>query len=147
MTDIWTQEERAYLDAILDRLIPANRDRQIPGAGELGIADFLTREADANAGLRGSISALLARAVKLAGGMTPDAVRQLEAALPSEFKELLVATYKGYYSRPDMRACFGLAAHPVHPEGYDVPPESHELMEELTAPVRARGPFYRDPTR
>lgn len=151
--EIWTQEERAYLDATLNRLIPANRDRQIPGAGELGVADFLSREANANADLRDAISALLAKATELAcaaelsDGMTPDAVRQLESALPLEFKKLLVATYKGYYSRPDMRACFGLAAHPVHPVGYDVPPEPPEVMVELTAPVRARGAFYRDPTR
>lgn len=152
MTDIWTREEHALLDAILDQLIPANPDRGIPAAGALGVADFLGGQAGADSELSAAISALLARgtelagAAELAGGITPDAVRQLESALPREFRLLLVAAYKGYYSRPDIRACFGLAAHPVHPGGYDVLPEPHELMEELTAPVRARGPFYRDPT-
>ncbi len=143
----WTGRERTQLDAILDQLIPANRDRNIPAAGELGIADFLTAEANQNSDLCAAVSALLAKAAKLEGGTSPDVVRQLEAALPREFKKLLIATYKGYYSRPDMRACFGVGEHPVHPEGYGVPPEPPEVIAELTAPVRARGPFYRDPAR
>lgn len=146
MTEIWTEGERALLDAILDQLIPANRDRDIPAAGELGVAGFLAREAGGNVELSGAITALLAKAEKSAGDMSPSAVRQLEADLPREFQKLLVATYKGYYSRPDMRALVGVGAHPIHPRGYDVPPEPPEVMDALTAPVRARGPFYRDPT-
>jgi acetyl/propionyl-CoA carboxylase alpha subunit len=39
---------------------------------------------------------------------------------------------------------FGVGAHAVHPKGYDVLRESDEFMESLTAPVLARGKFFRD---
>ncbi len=134
------------LDAILDVLIPANRDRGIPAAGELGVAAFVTEAAARNPALNSALVALLSRVGELADGVTPHTVRQLETELPEAFRLLLVETYKGYYSRPDMRAKLGVGSHPVHPAGYEVASESPELLNELTAPVRARGPVFRDPT-
>ena len=48
------------------------------------------------------------------GKVTPDLVRKLEAQSPAAFQMLLTETYKGYYSRPDIRVKFGVGAHPVH---------------------------------
>ena len=70
--------------------------------------------------------------------------QDVEAELPEEFSKLLVLTYMAYYSRPEIRALFGVGEHPVHPKGYDVNRETPELMDTLTAPVRARGKVYRD---
>ncbi|WP_299077672.1 hypothetical protein [uncultured Ruegeria sp.] len=134
------------LDAILDVLIPANRDRGIPAAGELGVAAFVTEAAARKPALNSALVTLLTRAGELADGITPHTVRQLESELPEAFRLLLRETYKGYYSRPDMRAKVGVGSHPAHPAGYEVPSESPALLNELTAPVRARGPVFRDPT-
>ncbi|MFA3918471.1 hypothetical protein [Ruegeria hyattellae] len=133
------------LDAILDVLIPANPGRNIPAAGELGVATFVTEAAAHAPFFKSALVALLSRAGELSDDVTPDTVQQLESELPEAFKLLLVETYKGYYSRPDMRAKVGVGAHPVHPAGYEVARETPELLNELTAPVRARGPVFRDP--
>ena len=77
--------------------------------------------------------------------MSPALVSQLEADHPAEFLSLLTVTYKGYYSRPDMRELVGVGSHPVHPDGYQVAAESPGLIDELTAPVRHRGACYRGP--
>ena len=37
----WTEKQRQILDTIMDELIPPSDDGIIPGAGALGVADFL----------------------------------------------------------------------------------------------------------
>ncbi len=140
---MWSEAELGVLSAILDQLIPANPDRGVPGAGELGVAAFLAVRASEDAVLRGAVASLLAQSP--ASGITTEHVRQLETDQPEAFVTLVVETYKGYYSRPDMRAKVGVGAHPVHPLGYAVATEPPEMMAELTAPVRARGSIFRDP--
>lgn len=143
---MWSDADAAILTAILDELIPANPDKGIPGAGEIGVVEFVARSASHDQTLAHSVSSLLRTAQTTADGVTTDLVRRLEAEQPQAFSALLIETYKGYYSRPDMRAKVGLAAHPVHPLGYEVARETPEMIDELTAPVRARGPVFRDPT-
>jgi hypothetical protein len=139
-----TVAESAILDAILDELIPANPQRDIPGAGAAGVATFLQEQARLDASLNAALSSLLRDAQEMANEVSPDLVRQLEAQSPAAFQILLTQTYKGYYSRPDMRAKFGVGVHPVHPHGYAVERETPALLTELTAPVLARGPVFRD---
>jgi hypothetical protein len=141
----WTPSDRITLDAILDQLIPANPDRGIPSAGAVGVAAYLSGVAARNDDFAMQVRALLTRTAPLAGDIPPTVVRQLETDMPEAFRALLTEAYKGYYSRPDIRAKVGVGAHPVHPKGYAVAPEPPELLESLTAPVRARGPNFRDP--
>ncbi len=140
-------ERRRVLDSILDLLVPCNRERGIPGAGEAGVVDYLTRVAARNPVFNTALGRLLAQVPGPAEGMNAASIRRLEHTLPREFALLLTETYKGYYSRPDLRAKFGVGAHAVHPSGYEVARESAGFMDGLTEPVRTRGPFYRDPTR
>lgn len=131
------------LDGLLDLIIPANADGNIPAAGALGVAAFVRENAASDVGL----TRLLARATALQqAGMPFDAalVEQLESEEPLGFSLLLRLAYMGYYSRPDTRVLFGLSALPVHPRGYDVPDESPEMMEALVAPVKAREGSFRD---
>lgn len=133
-------QERKLLDGILDVLIPRNPARGIPGAGESGVAGFLIEHAAKDENFDVAMRMILER---VSGGNIED-VRRIETEAPDAFARLLEQSYKGYYSRADIRAKFGVGAHPPHPEGYEVAPESPELMEGLTAPVRARGQAYRD---
>ncbi|MDE0523849.1 MAG: hypothetical protein OXH79_18035 [Boseongicola sp.] len=139
-------KERHLLDSILDQLIPGSCERNIPGAGEIGVADYLAHVAARRSRFDAALRRLLARASELTDGIDSDAIRRLEQSMPIEFAELLTESYKGYYSRPDMRAKVGVGAHPAHPSGYEVAQESAEFMGSLIEPVRARGPFYRDPS-
>ena len=138
------EHERRLIDAILDQLIPSNSARDIPAAGELGVASFIAEEIADDASLSESVSVLLKQARSLHGDVTHDVVRQLEIDHPKAFDDLLRLTYMGYYSRPDIRSKVGVAEWPVHPKGYEVPIEPPDLIAELTAPVRARGSIYRD---
>ena len=117
MSSIWTEEERSLLDTLLNRLIPANPDRNIPAAGDLGTAEFIEEQILRNSDLRRAITILLSRAADLQDGVSPGAVGELEAEFPAEFLALLSMTYMGYYSRPDIRALVGVGVHPVHSEG------------------------------
>ncbi len=134
----WTIENTLLLDALLDQLIPANDEKEIPAAGTLGLGSFIEQGEIAN------LNKLLATAESAAGGMTPDLVRHLESKFPRVFQDLLKRTYMGYYSRPDVRTSLKIGAHPVHPKGYDVASDSKDLLETLTAPVRQRGQVFRD---
>ncbi|MBX3582823.1 MAG: hypothetical protein KF810_13090 [Rhizobiaceae bacterium] len=146
METIWTHEDNTQLEAILDLLIPANIERGIPGAGEARVASYLSVVASRNAKFAGQVRTLLASVSGTIHDITPEKMHQLETTVPDAFRALLTETYKGYYSRPDMRAHVGVGIHPVHPNGYAVLPEDPALLDELTAPVRARGTVFRDPT-
>lgn len=147
---MWTKIERLLLDAILDMLIPPSEDGKILGAGALGVADFFLN-ADAYAvDPVGAAQAVIAASgndfITLSQDKKINILKQIEATHPQAFATLVRVTYMGYYSRPDTRLYFGVGAHPVHPKGYPVSPESDAVMEELTAPVRARRKMYRDVT-
>lgn len=143
MTNSLTGTTRTLLDAILDQLIPANPEREISAAGAAGVGEFIDSNRVAHSSVAAGIDDLLSYAQSLEGDITADRVRQLEAEKPESFEMLLRLTYMGYYSRPDNRSVVGVAAWPVHPKGYDVASESSALLDELTAPVRARGSIYR----
>ncbi|ASJ75811.1 hypothetical protein [Granulosicoccus antarcticus] len=143
MTEPLSATQRAQLDAILDQLIPANPERAIPAAGAAGVGDFIENQRADNVSIATAVDEVLSFALLLDAEMTPDRVSELELTRPESFQLLLRLTYMGYYSRPENRAHVGVAAHPVHPKGYEVARESQELLDELTLPVRARGSVYR----
>lgn len=145
---MWTQTQRTLLDAILDELVPPSNDGTIPGAGALGVADFLpTADAYAPNPVETTQAVMMALGDSFVEMTRPEKVAALhliETQQPDAFATLVRLTYMGYYSRPDTRPLFGVGAHPVHPQGYPVPREDEALMDELTTPVRARGKVYRD---
>ncbi len=139
------QQHRGLLDAILDQLIPANTEKNIPSAGSIGVADFIAARAIDDEEASTAIKELLSSVASVGGDVTPAMIQELEQRQAENFTVLLNLTYMGYYSRPDIRACIGLGSWPVHPKGYEVPAEPAEVIEGLTAPVTKRGRFYRDP--
>lgn len=148
---MWTETENDVLIAVLDELIPANQKTGVPAAGALGVASFLPTATSYAPDPVRSITAVLKRIGDKSGdfivlkGVEKIAVlRDVETDIPVDFGTLVQLTYMGYYSRPEVRSMFGVGAHAVHPKGYDVPRESDEFMESLTAPVLARGKFFRD---
>ena len=143
---MWSENEKNILNIILDQLIPKNSKKNIPSAGELGIASFIFDAANKNNNLKDDVVFILDWALTKADKISPCLVRKLEKENPNAFVSLLTETYKGYYSRPDIRQKFGLSKKPVHPFGYLVVSESNDYLAQITDTVRARGPIYRDPT-
>lgn len=139
------RQYRKLLDEILDELIPANIEKNIPAAGTIGVGEFIDSRATEDPVLGDELNRLLSYAAQLNTGVNVDMVKALEARHNECFIQLLNLTYMGYYSRSDMRSLVGLGSWPVHPDGYEVPLEPTSLLDELTAPVRDRGPMYKDP--
>ena len=144
MINLANRRERKKFDALLDRIIPACPERGIPGAGEAGIGEFLQQRAQTDNELAAGIRMILEQLEESASTVSIDLVHQIENEFPEAFAALVVATYMGYYSRADIRPHFGVGAHPVHPAGYPVSPETPEQLTRLTAPVLERGNCYRD---
>ncbi|AXI49329.1 hypothetical protein C1J03_24800 (plasmid) [Sulfitobacter sp. SK012] len=142
------ENDRPTLDAVLDELIPQSGDGGIPGAGALGVAEFLpTAHAyapDPVGSVRTILNAISANFTTLPRDEKIADLKRVEAANVQAFETLVRLTYMGYYSRPDTRPYVGVGAHPIHPKGYPVDRESADFMDKLTAPVRARGKVYRD---
>ena len=65
----WTLENRQVLAALLDQLIPANAEKGISAAGDLGVGPFVEMS-NIN-----SMDKTLAEAVGWADGLPPDLVR------------------------------------------------------------------------
>ncbi|AGI67578.1 hypothetical protein OAN307_c19290 [Octadecabacter antarcticus 307] len=148
---MWTDKQNQTLILILDELIPANEKAGVPAAGALGVADFLPAATPYAIDPVQSITEVL----KAVDDKIPDfaklvrtdkiaLLKDVETRHVVDFATLVRLTYMGYYSRSDVRPMFGVGAHPVQPKGYDVARESNELMDSLTAPVRARGQVFRD---
>lgn len=145
MNNHLTQHELQLLDQILDQLIPANPQKGIPSAGVFGVGEFIISKAEQDKDASNALSEILSNADSIGGKVNVAMVSQLEANCASSFSTLLTLTYMGYYSRPQIRSLVGVGSWPVHPGGYEVPVESDDLIEKLTAPVRERGRAYRDP--
>ena len=143
---MWSEKEKKILSEILDELIPANPDKKIPSAGQLGVVSFIFEVASKTPKLQDDIKLVLTWVISKADKISPYLVREIEIIHPKAFGSLITETYKGYYSRPDIRKKLYLSEKPVHPFGYEVKSESNEYLKELTENVRARGTVYRDPT-
>ncbi len=146
-SDLWNDSERSLLEALLDQIIPANPERNIPAAGALGVADFISGRITDDPELGCLFADGLARMAALVDDdgihLDADVVKQLEQDTPDFFAALIRQTYMGYYSRGDIRGLLGLSPKPVHPDGYDVPEQDLDEIRALTTPVSQRGPCYR----
>lgn len=139
----------ALVSAVLDRLIPP-RDA-MPGAGQLGVADYLDGIAAQSPQLARLFSAGLQdieiAATKLGpgfeeldGDQRDDILRGVESDSPQFFDLLVRHTYNGYYSNPKVVEALGLDPSPPQPRGNRV--ERGDLSSLQL--VIERGQAYRD---
>ena len=160
--NVLTDAQRELLIRVLDRVVPAGGG--LPGAGELGVAEFVESAAGSaprqnrHSRESGNLSPtrLLVDGLKLIevtagrrgseafGQLDDDArdevLREVESASPAFFDELVRLTYVGYYSQPRVAAALGLEARPPQPLGFDMQQGDLSLVDN----VRKRGPVYRE---
>jgi hypothetical protein len=146
---ILTDEQRALLTAALNCLVPPNGD--LPGAGDLGVTDFIERvAADSAAGRRRLLDGLTAirlTSLRRAGAefaaLDADGqeslLAEIEAAMPEFFGALVSYAYRGYYTDPRVQAAVGFESRPPHPRGHEQPVFDAALLERQ----RQRAPFWR----
>ena len=144
---ILSDEQRAMLAAVLNRIVPAAGD--MPAAGDLGIAGFVESVAAGSTGKRrtlldGLVEIALAASERggsfaaLSEAAQIDTLRAVETSSPGFFQELVTQTYRGYYT--DETVCRGLGYRPPNRDDYDPLPFDESLLD----PVRQRGQVWTD---
>ena len=145
--------QQRSLAALLDELVPARAEADLPGAGALGLAEPVAHAAAGKPGLAAALHDGLARLAALAqqrsvasfADLEPKdrraALDELAAQAPGCLPALCFLAYAEYYRDPRVLAGIGHPPRPPYPLGYEVPPTDFSLLD----PVRARAAFYRRP--
>ena len=144
-TNILSDEQSALMAAILNRIVPARSE--MPGAGDLGISEFVESVAAGSTATRRRLLEGLAQ-VQLAAAergddfqtlpddAQTDALRSVESAAPEFFQFLVTQTYRGYYTNETVTELLSYRA--PNREDYDPLPFDESLLE----PVRQRGQVW-----
>ena len=145
---VFSPAQRQLLDAALDRIIPPEGKR--PGAGSVGIGDFVESVAAGEPGLtrlfvQGLAAIEIAAAERGPDGFValPDegkdaALRSVEASHADFFEQLVLQVYSGYYSDLTVFEAIGYALPSVPVAGATL-----ELLDEtLLEAQRQRAPFW-----
>ena len=143
-------QQLTVMRGVLDRIIPP--DDKFPGAGELGVADYMDLVVGESAELKSLFSHGLSQIEivskarfskgfeELTGGQREAVLRQVESDAPKFFEELVRYTYYGYYADVRVLKLLGMEARPPQPKGYRLEPGDLSLIEK----VKRRGRAYRE---
>ena len=141
--------QRALLAEVINRIIPA-KDK-LPGAGDLGIAAFIENVAANKPELTRLLNDGLAK-ISVAAGQDSaggfeslstmakdELLRSIEAASPAFFDQLVLQTYNGYYTNPEVFKLIGYNVPTLAPPG-----TQPELLDtSLLDQQRKREPFWK----
>ena len=145
---VFSPAQRQLLDAVLDRIIPPQDNR--PGAGSLGVGDFVEEVAVGEPGLirlfmQGLAAIEIAAAelgpdgfAALSGEAQDEALRSVETSNTDFFDQLVLQVYNGYYTNLTVFDAIGYNLPSVPVEGAKL-----ELLDEsLLEAQRQRPPFW-----
>ena len=145
---VFSPAQRETLDAVLDRLIPPQEDR--PGAGSLGIGDFVESVAVGEPGLtrmfvQGLAAIEIAASERGVGGFPSlsneakdTTLRAVEQSQGDFFEQLILQTYNGYYTNLTVFESIGYTLPSVPSPGAKL-----DLLDEtLLEAQRQRPPFW-----
>ncbi len=141
------------LSGVLDEIIPPSDDGRLPGAGELGLVDYIEEVAQRAPELEPVLARGLEALDTIANRRDPrgfaalskpdraEVMNELAATEPAFLPGLIFHTYVGYYLNGRVIEALGLEARPPHPKGYEM--EAGDLT--LLDAVRQRQNLYRQP--
>ncbi len=145
---VFSPAQRQILDAVLDRIIPAQENR--PGAGSLGIGEFVEGVAVGEPGLTRIFVQGLAAIEIAAAERGPDgfaalpeeakdeALRAVERLHGDFFDQLVLQVYNGYYTNLTVFESIGYILPSTPKPGVKL-----ELLDEtLLEAQRQRPPFW-----
>ena len=145
---VFSPAQRQLLDAVLDRIIPAEGNR--PGAGSLGISEYVESVAVGEPGLirlfvQGLAAIEIAAAERgpdgfaaLSDEVKDDVLRSVEASHGDFFDQLVLQVYSGYYTDLTVFDALGYTLPSVPTPGAKL-----ELLDEsLLEAQRQRAPFW-----
>jgi hypothetical protein len=139
-------DERRVLASVLDEIIPPSDDGKLPGAGQIGLIDYIDAALQKTPELR----SMIARGLSELDTLARDRKARGFAALSREDKlqllnewgfvlPLTFHAYTGYYQQARVVEALGLEARPPHPKGYHMEPNDLTLLDA----VRRRPKLYR----
>lgn len=143
-------DDQAFMDALLDLVIPAGESGSPPSAGALGLSPRIAADLRADpmlgpmveAGLEALRAAALAQHAQGLPGMTPQSgvelIKTQASASPFLMMGLLRYLYPAYYQHPEVLVSIGQEARPPFPEGYTVEATDAALLEKLQARRKTR---------
>lgn len=146
---VLSDEQRALLTSVLDRIVPPNGS--VPGAGGLGLASVIDRTLTQTPKLRRIFLNGLAEIEVVSqrqsgqpfGGLDPatqeSLLQAVEQAEPDFFAALVEHAYRGYYTHPQVHAAIGYPGRAPQPLGHQLAPFRDELLQLQ----RGRQPFWR----
>ena len=145
---VFSPTQRQLLDAVLDRIIPPRENR--PGAGSLGIGDFVEGVAVGEPGLirifvQGLAAIEIAAAERGTDGFAAltteqkdDTLRSVEASHADFFEQLVLQVYNGYYTNLTVFDSIG-----YNPPSAPEPGVKLDLLDgTLLEAQRQRPPFW-----
>ena len=145
---VFSPAQRLLLTEVINRIIPAKDT--LPGAGDLGIAAFIEDTAAKSPELTRLFNDGLAkigvavgrdsagRFGSLSNTAKDDLLRSIETAIPVFFDQLVLQTYNGYYTSPEVFDLIGYTMPKLAPEG-----SQPELLDvSLLDQQRKREPFW-----
>ena len=148
----FSEGEQRALSCVLDQIIPPSADAKMPGAGELGVVEYIERALQKTPDLQPTIADGLAAADALAVDrgarnfetlpetQRPQVLEELTTSHPGFLPSLLFHTYVGYYQDPRIAAALGMERHPPYPGGFSMEPGDLSLLDV----VKKRPKMFRE---
>lgn len=127
-----------FIQAVLDTIVPPDRERGMPGAGALGLDGAVAaavaadeRSSPLMAEALGALSSVAFAA--LPPGERAAAMRAVFDRYPGALDALCRHVYLAYYQHPEVLQAIGEPARPPFPEGFTVAPTDPDLLASLEA--------------
>ncbi len=141
--------DREFMKALLNLMIPPSASRELPGAGSLGLEIAMAEGLQTDpllgpmveAGVQAVREAALSQHPEGLPGMAPQAAAELLKGQLASHPFLIVGMsrylFPAYYQHPQVLKGIGEPPRPPFPEGFDVEATDPELLEKLLARRRA----------
>jgi hypothetical protein len=127
-----TADQQRVLKALLDTLVPASDDGQMPSAAEVGFTDYLCAQAeDFVAELASILQHFEPSFAELPIAIRCERVAAFSADNPPAFQALLTRVYDCYYQNDRVRVQIGVVSGAPFPQGNVVAPGDLSLLDPV----------------
>lgn len=130
-----TKRQRSLLAALLDTLVPASEDGEMPSAAEVGFDEYLQTQAeDLIPELVETLQRLQTLEPEFPDLPLPERCERVSAIStqdPAQFQNLLARVYDCYYQNDQVRRQIGVATGAPFPQGNEVLPGDLSLLDPV----------------
>ncbi len=127
-----TKNQRLVLSALLDTLLPASEDGEMPSAADVDFDSYLKAQAEDFAPeLAETLQQLEPGFVDLPLNERCEQVSAFSAQSPEQFKNLLARVYDCYYQDDRVRERIGVVTGAPFPQGNKVMPGDLSLLDPV----------------